>query len=274
MRNCEDYRDIPASADANFSLWRERAQIRSLKLTSQKSSVDMSGTVDDFSRPMAQLSYGGTFDLSQLAEIARVRGVRAGGANVSGSGTFSRDNFATSGKLILRGVNYEDPRLALRDVSAGTEYSVDREHILLKKIDARLLGGTVTGNAEVRHYLPALETTATSAQVTSEPSARKGKTSGASTAPAVTKKGALAVQQGTADLKVGGASLSEVVRVLSSKELPLDKLNATGVVSGTVNLTWRDSIARAIAELALDSTAPGTKRTQPVAHERSTARPL
>ena len=252
----QDYRDIPASADANFSLWRERAQIRSLKLTSQKSSVDMSGTVDDFSHPMAQLSYGGTFDLSQLAEIARVRGVRAGGANVSGSGTFSRDNFATSGKLILRGVNYEDSRLALRDVSAGTEYSVDREHILLKKIDARLLGGTVTGNAEVRHYLPALETTATSAQVTSEPSARKGKTSGASTAPAVTKKGALAVQQGTADLKVGGASLSEVVRVLSSKELPLDKLNATGVVSGTVNLTWRDSIARAIAELALDSTAP------------------
>jgi translocation and assembly module TamB len=252
----QDLRDIPASADANFNLWRDRAQIRSLRVTSQKSSLDLSGTVDDLNHPRVQLSYGGTFDLSQLTEITRVRGVRAGGANVSGSGTFSQDNFATSGKLTLRGVNYEDPSLALRDVSAGTEYSVDREHILLKKIEARLLGGTVTGNAEVRHYLPALETTATSAQVTSEPSARKGKTSGASTAPAVSKKGALAVQQGTSDLKVSGASLSEVVRVLSSKDLPLDKLNASGVVSGTVNLTWRDSIARAIAELALDSTAP------------------
>ncbi len=250
----QELRDIPASADANFNLWRDRAQIRSLRLTSQKSSFDVSGTVEDFNRPRVQLAYGGTLDLSQLAEIARVRGVRAGGANVSGSGTFSPDNFATSGKLTLRGVNYEDRSLALRDVSAGTEYSVDREHILLKKIDARLLGGTVTGNAEVRHYLPALETT--SAQVTGEPSARKAKTTGALSASAVTKKGALAVQQGTADLKVSGASLSDVVRVLSSKELPLDKLNATGVVDGTVNLTWRDSIARAIAELALDATAP------------------
>ncbi|MGA9566522.1 MAG: hypothetical protein WBS19_13430, partial [Candidatus Korobacteraceae bacterium] len=257
----QDFRDVPASADANFSLWRERAQIRSLKLTSQKSSVDMSGTVDDFSHPRVQLSYGGTFDLAQLAEIARVRGVRAGGANVSGSGTFSQDNFATSGKLTLRGVNYEDPSLSLREVSAGSEYSVDREHILLKKIDARLLGGTVTGNAEVRHYLPALETTATSAQVTSEPSARKSRTTGTSAASAVPKKGALAVQQGTADLRVSGASLSEVIRLLSSKSLPLEKLNATGAVSGTVNLTWRDSISRAIAELALDATAPAQGET-------------
>ena len=93
--------------------------------------------------------------------------LRGGGANFSGSGTFSQDNFATSGKLTLRGVNYEDPSLGLRDVSAGTEFSLDRDHILLKKIDARLLGGTVTGGAEVRHYLPALETT--NAQVTSEP---------------------------------------------------------------------------------------------------------
>ena len=192
----QDFRDVPASADANFSLWRERAQIRSLKLTSQKSSVDMSGTVDDFSHPRVQLSYGGTFDLAQLAEIARVRGVRAGGANVSGSGTFSQDNFATSGKLTLRGVNYEDPSLSLREVSAGSEYSVDREHILLKKIDARLLGGTVTGNAEVRHYLPALETTATSAQVTSEPSARKSRTTGTSAASAVSRRARLQSSRG------------------------------------------------------------------------------
>jgi translocation and assembly module TamB len=61
------------------------------------------------------------------------------------------------------------------------------------------------------------------------------------------------VQQGTGNFKVTGASLAEFLGMLSSKSLPLDKLNAVGVVNGTVDLTWRESISRAIAELALDA---------------------
>ena len=73
--------------------------------------------------------------------------------------------------------------------------------------------------------------------------------------------GALPVQQGAANFKVSGASLTEVVRMLSSKALPLDKLNATAAVNGTVNVAWRESITRATAELALDATAPAQSAT-------------
>jgi translocation and assembly module TamB len=71
------------------------------------------------------------------------------------------------------------------------------------------------------------------------------------------------VQQGTASFRVAGASLGELVRILSSNSLPLDKLNAAGVVNGTVDLTWKASITRAIAEMALDAAVPaqpGTKQ--------------
>ena len=247
----QDWRDIPASVDAEFSLERNRAEVRSFKLTSQKSSVELSGTVDDFNHPKLQLAYGGTIDLGQLGSIVRVYQLRGGGATFSGSGTFSQDNFSTGGKFGVRGVNYEDPSLSLRDVSASSEFSLDRERILLRKIDARLLGGTVTGNAEVKHYAPALETT--SATIQSEPPAKTKKTQ-ASTAK---KPVASPVQQGTASLKVAGASLGEFVRVvLSSKSMPLDRLNAVGVVNGTVDVTWKESITRAIAELALDAAVP------------------
>ena len=260
----QNMRDIPASADAEFSLWRNRAQVRSLKLTSQKSSVELSGTVDDFNSPRIQLSYDATIDLAQAGEIVRQRELRGGSASFSGSGTFSQANFSTSGKLALRGVNFQNASLAVRDAGASAEFSLDREHVLLKKIDARLLGGTATGNAEIRHYAPALETT--SAQVSTElvgkaakPSARASTRTTTNTANR--NAGALPVQQGTANFKVSGVSLAEVMRILSSKSLPLDKLNAAGVVSGTVDLAWNESITRAIAELALDALVPAQTET-------------
>ena len=168
----QNYRDIAASADAEFSLWRNRAQVRSLKLTSQRSSVELSGTIDDFNHPRPQLAYSGTIDLAQVGAIARAYNLREGGLNLSGSGDFAEDNFTTSGKLVVRGVNYQDEGLSLRDASAGADFAVDRDHILLKKINAQLLGGTVTGDAEVKNYAPTLAVT--TAQVRNE-KAREGR---------------------------------------------------------------------------------------------------
>ena len=239
-------RDIPASAQAEFSLWRKGAQLRSLKLTSQKSAVDLSGVLDDFNSPNLQFSYAGTLDLVQAAAIARVPAVRGGGGSFSGSGALSRDNFSAAGKLSLRGVDYRNQSIALRDVDAASEFSVDRERIVLTKISARLLQGTLTGQAEVRHYAPGLE--AGGAQASGQPAANRGKAMATAN-----KQPAVPIQQGNADFRISGASLAEVLRLLASKSLPLDKLAAAGLVNGTVNLSWKESITRAVAELALDS---------------------
>src|SRR5271165_561420 len=252
-----DLRDIPASANAEFSLWHNRAQVRSLKLTSQKSSLELSGTVDDFQSPKVKLDYAATVDLGQAGEIARLRELRGGGANLTGSGAFSAETFSSTGKLILRNVDFHQEGFDLREASAGTEFSIDPQRIVLKKIDARVLHGTVTGNAEVRHYAPALE--AIGPQLSAEKPAKAAKPSAngpAKSASGTGKTGGAAVQQGSANLKVSGVSLSEFVRMLSSGSLPLDKLNVSGSVNGTLDLSWRESIKRAVVEMALDSTAP------------------
>jgi translocation and assembly module TamB len=244
-----DLRDIPAAAKAEFSLWRNRAQVRSLNVMSQKSTLEMSGTVEPFTRPVVQLTYSATVDLGQAGEIARVRELRGGAANISGSGTFSADNLGTAGKVVLRDVTYLQEGWNIRNVTAGAEFSLDREQIALTKIEGRLLGGRVSGNADVKHYAPALETTASPVS-TSKPRGSKA------TATTSTGSGTPPVQQGTANLKISGASLGELVRVLSSKSLPLEKLNAAASVDGGIQLNWKESIKRAAVALDLDATAP------------------
>jgi translocation and assembly module TamB len=255
----QNYRDLAASADAAFSLWQNRAEVRSLKLASQQSSVELSGTIDDFNHPRMQVNYGGTIDLAHVGEITRIYQLRGGGLNFSGTGTITQDNYAASGKLGLRGVNYQDEGLSVRDASAAADFSLDRDHILLKKINGRWLDGTVTGEAEVKNYAPAL--TVTTQQISNEKTGRGAKpaANGASKIAenaANKKNGAVPVQLGAANFKVSGASLAEVVRMLSSKALPLDKMNAAGAVNGTVGVAWRESITRATVDLALDAIAP------------------
>jgi len=247
-----EMRDIPATADAEFSLWHNRAQVRRFKLVSQKSSIEANGTVEDFSHPKVHVAYSGAVNLGQLGETVRVYKLRNGTASFSGSGTFGTDNLATSGKIALRGVTYDEPGMAIKDASAAADFSLDRERILLRKIDGRMLGGTVTGDAEVRHYAPAFETS--TAAVSSDKPAKTAK-------PGVaTKPAALAVRQGFVNLRVSDGSLAEVIRMLASKNLPLEKLNAAGTVNGTIKLEWKESIARAVIDIAAESTASAQPR--------------
>ena len=74
----QDFRDVPASADLQFTLWRDALQIQALKLTSQQSSLEASGKLTNFSQPVAQLTYNSNFDAAQMGAIARAPEVRGG----------------------------------------------------------------------------------------------------------------------------------------------------------------------------------------------------
>ena len=47
----QDFRDVPAQDEMEFSLWHNTAQIKSLKLTSQKSSLEAQGKLTNFDNP-------------------------------------------------------------------------------------------------------------------------------------------------------------------------------------------------------------------------------
>jgi len=252
----KDLRDIPSTADAEFSLRRNKLEVKSLKLVSQKSSLKASGTVDDFNQPKTEVTYAAELDLVQLGEIARAYKLRGGTASLSGSAAFAAPNLASSGKLTVRGFTYDEPGFEIRNADAAAEFALDRERISLKKISGRVLGGSVTGDAEVRHYAPALETTTAEVSTDQPAPAKPSAGQTAKNRGGLEKPRAVPVQQGSARLKISGASLAELLGMMAGRELPLDKLNAVGSVNGTINVAWKETVSRAVLEIAADCTPP------------------
>jgi len=246
----QDFREIPASADLQFTLWENAIQFQSLKLTSQKSTLEANGKLTNFEQPDVQLSYNGSFDIAQLGAITRAPQLRGGTLLVNGSGIYSQaQNYAANGHVSFRDLDYSDNGFVLRRANLNSNFSFANDRLALTQIAARLLGGQVTGDAEIKNILASPTEQPKLPPVSAPSRVAKGRAVRAA-APAT------AGQEGSAHLRVTRLSLNELARMVSSQSLPLDKLNAVGGVTGTVNVSWRRSLADSIADLALDIAPP------------------
>ena len=250
----QDMRPMPAQAILDFSLWENRAQIKRLQLRSQDSKLEAGGEVEDFSHPKIQFTYAASIDLPQAAAIARVRGLNHGRADVSGKGSFDAGQYSSSGKALVRDLEYVGDGLQLRKVSAATEFSIGNDLIQLRKLSASLLGGEVSGDAEIKNFAG----TATASQGPASAVVKKNGSAAAAERRATARNGAGArlVEEGVAHLKTHNISVGEVARAISTRSLRLDRLNLAATASGTIDLAWKGSFSRATAELALDFAAP------------------
>ena len=256
----QDFRDVAAQGEMVFSLWPNRVQIKSLKLTSEKSSLEATGTLANFDNPELEFKYSGALDVGQLGSVTRLYELRGGSVTLNGSGTYSTGTgLATRGYAAARGVTYLDTGVAVRDAGVNAEFSLAHDNLALTRIAGRLLGGGVTGDAEVRNLLSGSTNAAPprmeQASQPGKPGAKQSPNQRvrASTLPTITGPGP---QQGTARFRVTALSLTDLARMFSTKAVPYEKLNPVGSVGGTVNLAWTRSVADASADLALDVTPP------------------
>lgn len=213
----QEYRDLPLAAQAEFSVWPTRARVKQLKLQSQASHAELSGTVDNFSSPQTQFNYSATIDLPQMAAIARVSGIRKGTATLNGTASLASAQYAISGKLSARDIDDAATGLQLRNANLSTDFQADNAGFKLNNIAGRILGGQVTGKAEASNGGP---------------------------------------RRGTAELKLAGVSLAEAARLLSTPAMPLEKLKPVGSLDGGVKLAWKGTVSRGMADFDLRVSAP------------------
>ncbi len=213
----KDYREAALEGEVEFSAWQKRAQIKQLKLQSQQSSLELSGTVDSFTNPQLSFDYKASVDLPQAAAIMRVSEFRSGTADLKGSGTYSSDQYSLTGKLAARNVNYAASGSQLRNASLSGDYRLSNAGIQLSNLAGHMLGGNLSGRVEVSN--------------------------------AVTNAG-------QAQLKVSGVSLADASRMLSSRSLPLDKMPLESGINGEVKLAWKGSPARSTANFDLTLVPP------------------
>jgi translocation and assembly module TamB len=252
-----DFREVPAQAEMEFALWRDTAQVKSLKLTSQKSSLDAQGKLTRFDNPHIEFSYNTTLDLGQVGAITRTYELRGGTLVASGSGNYSETGSAARGKVAIRGFEYLQEGVVLHSASATADYSLDKNRLALTRIGGRLLNGEVTGEATIEDFIASSSTPGPSQPpLKRPPQGRSQSRNNESPATTVAKISRPGPQHGTARLRVNGVSLAELVRAVSTKSLPFTSLKPAGTVGGTVDLVWTRSLAEAQGELALDIVAP------------------
>lgn len=214
------WRPFASSASAAVNLYSDHVQITSFEWTAGASSLHASGVLKDFSRPEVEVNYSGRLDVAQFAPLMRIPEARTGMVEVSGAAHYAGADYIATGKLQVSDLTWTQPELRLAGISGGADYRLDKTNVVLPHIFASALGGTLTGDANIRDWSD-------------------------------TSK-----QQGTLRMAVRGVALRNIAAALATASLPLDRMRPAGSASGMVEANWKGSPAGAIAAMQLTFTPP------------------
>ncbi len=228
-----DYRPFAWMMEAHFSMGTNGLQVRSLKANSGRSRLEVVGRLAGFSQPRIEATYHASIDLAEAAAIARRREVHRGTAEVQGGGNWSLDQFSTTGKLLLKDFDWHDQSLNLSSATVSSDFSASSQRLALSQIQARLLGGSGTGQAEITGWL-------------TPPPAKSG------------KRNSTEEQKGMVALRFKDLSAGPLAAALSTRAVELQRMNLAGVANGTVDLRWKGSIRNAETQVALDVAPPAS----------------
>lgn len=250
----QDYPSFVWRADASLILGREHADISMLTLTSGKSEIQFTGSVHDFHNPHLTGTYRGQAELTEVAAVFRQPQIRNGVAQFQGEATWNLEGLLTDGTLVATNVEWSNPKVSIRNGRLTTGYSLTPERLHLSAIKANLLGGDLQGDADVVNWQTSLVTSLKSSVENSverslepTPARRRHK---------VAKVPPQTLQHGTVHLQLSGFPMLPALRLLSSKRIPLDRLNLNGSASGTVDMVWVGSIQEAETHLGLGIVPP------------------
>ena len=245
-----DYRPIPWTAEAHFQLSKNSAEVKSLKITSGRAHLNASGRIDDFRQPRFDANYELAIDLLEAGAIIRQPELRRGTLQTSGHGTWSLANFGATGKLFMKDFDWKNEPVDLRNTAVTTQYSITPQRLTLTQLDARLLGGSAVGDADITNWLTLFTE-----------NVAKGKKS--------------EEQQGTAHFRFRNISAKELASTLSTRKHPLTALNLAGNASGTLEARWRGTPLNVETIFALDLAPPsivGPRELPVKAHARGVYR--
>ena len=227
----KDYRPIAWTAEAQFSLGQNNIEVSSVKASSGRSSLKGSGRVQNFLQPKLEAAYDALIDVGEAAAIMRRPEARRGLLHATGQGYWSQADFSSVGKLFVKDFDWRDQSVRLHDVALNAQYSVNPQHIALSQIQARLLGGSASGDLEIANW----------------------------TAPTTVKSirgKRLGEQKGIVRLRIKDLSAAEVATALATPARPFNRINLAGAANASVDASWTGSPRNTQATVTLDVAPP------------------
>jgi translocation and assembly module TamB len=245
----QDYPSFVWRADASLILAREHADISSLTLTSGQSEIEFAGSVHDFHNPQLSGNYHGRAELGDVAAVFRQPQMRKGMAQFEGKATWNLQTFSTAGTLAAKDIEWSNRKISMGNGRLTAGFSLTPERLHLSAIRANLLGGDLQGDADVINWQTSLVTSLKSSVENSverslEPTPARRRHGVAKIPPKT-------LQHGSVHLQLSGFPLLPALQFLSSKKLPLDRLNLNGSSSGNMDVLWVGTIRDAETRLGL-----------------------
>ena len=204
--------------DSSLVLARSHAEITRLSVTSGKSEFNFSGRVEDYHNPRVTGEYRSNLDAADLAAFIRQPALRRGTIHVEGKGSWNARDFSTQGTLSARELDWTDGALRTQNSRLSAAFSLTQQRLQLTAIRANAFGGDLQGEVDVNNWQTSLSSEA----------ARRTAGRVSVTNP----------QRGVVRLLLSGFPLAPALSVLSTRKIPLDRLNLAGSASGKVETLW------------------------------------
>ena len=225
----DGYRPVSWAAQAAFSISKDAVQVQSLHATAGGTKLQATGNITNYLNPQLAGNYDLVLDLQQAGAVARQPQLRAGRLEVQGSGSWSHESFASSGKFDLTDAGWQDPTLATKNASASGKFSIDPKRLALSQVQGRVFRGSFTSEAEVVGW-----------QAPEKPA------KGAKPEP----------QRGKINARFKDVSLAEVLAAMGPRFSPVNRLKTVGDVSGTTDMRWRGSVQDSEIDAAINVNRP------------------
>src|SRR6185312_14761114 len=211
---------------------------RSLKAPSGRSRLQATGQVENFRQPKVVADYDLSLDLAEAAAITRHPEVRRGVLQLTGHGSWSAEDFSYIGKALLSNLDWRDAPIGVHNASLSAQYAMDPRRLVLSQMQGHVLGGSVTGDADVTQWL------------SPQPAGLNAREKSANR------------QSGSARLRVKDLSAAEIAAALATASRPFERIKPAGLVSGKVDASWKDSIRNTEAQFVADVVPPPATKAQ------------
>jgi translocation and assembly module TamB len=229
---------LQAELHLNFLLRSKETEIKSARFSTPGSHFEGSGTLRNYNNPELALQYQASLDLLEAAREAGVPALRAGRAELKGTLNYRNRQYSSEGSLNARGLEWRDASLRLAGVDAASPYALTPEKINLPRLTARLFGGSVQGSVQITNW--------------ASPAQGQGQR----------QKGP--IQRGAATLHLSGVEISRVADAVSTRGLPLNRIELAGRISGDVISSWNGAPKRAVSQLRLEVSPPANPTAKEV----------
>jgi translocation and assembly module TamB len=251
-----DYRPFAWMTAMEFSFGSESAAIPSLKWNSGHSHFSASGQITDFRHLHLQGSYDAQVDLGEAASVARRHEVRAGLLELKGHGEGSLDQFASEGLLTLRDLGWQNDQISFSRASLTTGYAVTNQQLKLSKIQARIFGGGVAGDAEFNQWLAPWQHLSANAKKNLETATISAGQPANKISVKTPKTKPTAIQSAAVFLRLRDLSAEDLAAALNAPAHPFPPYHPAASASGTLETRWKGTPRDAEVKFALDLTPP------------------